>query len=392
MVWPDRLTMALAVWLALPGMASAEGEFELSTREEGKTVVFVGENAHPCMPYHAVIKFKKLINYRASVKLPARVVVPPGETVDLFSLTVIKLGRRTGYSVSMKSSPGDPNAVPDRSYLYVLPFEHGTKHLVGQGYLGKFTHKKSYSLDFNMEEGTPVCAARDGVVFKLKDDSNEGGRGRKFDRKANFIGVLHEDGTWADYAHLKQHGVDVKIGNRVEAGQVIGFSGNTGRTNGPHLHFAVRRATWASSTTMPTAFLSEGGEPVTIEESRWYYAYHLDSEPFEAVLGERLVEAELERHWQTVPLNGKVDFRTEQIDNKIVLYCRNGTREFQKVKVKFQRLVNLMSSKPMPLTVAVPSGIEVYVLTLTQKPGSGRSSYQLEYSSKAVKKRSPRQR
>ena len=378
--------VATAMWMAFPARASAEGEFKLSTRTEGRTIVLAGENTHPCAPYYAVIKFKELVNYRASVPLPFRVVLPPGEVTDLFKLEVVNPRKGTGYSVTMKYGPGDPNIRLDRSQRYLLPYTHGTKHLVGQGYLGKFTHRKTYSLDFNMEEGTPVCAARDGVVFKVKADSNEGGLGVKFSQKANFIGVLHEDGTWTDYAHLRQNGVAVKIGERVKAGQVIGYSGNTGQSKGPHLHFAVAYATWEQNGTTPTAFVGQDDKAFSIEEGRWYYAYHPDGEPFAAVLGETLVEEDLEEHQQKIPLSGNVEFRTEQIDNKIMLYCRNGTGVSRNVTISFPKIVNLKSSKRVPLSMVVPSGIEMYVLTLTQRPGSGPASYELQYSSKMILK------
>jgi murein DD-endopeptidase MepM/ murein hydrolase activator NlpD len=58
--------------------------------------------------------------------------------------------------------------------------------------------------------------------------------------RANLIRVLHDDGTMAMYAHLKADGVLVRPGQRVQAGDVIGLSGNTGFTSGPHLHFAVQ--------------------------------------------------------------------------------------------------------------------------------------------------------
>jgi murein DD-endopeptidase MepM/ murein hydrolase activator NlpD len=58
--------------------------------------------------------------------------------------------------------------------------------------------------------------------------------------RANFIRLLHDDGTMSLYAHLKSDGVLVRPGQRVTAGQRIGLSGNTGFTTGPHLHFAVQ--------------------------------------------------------------------------------------------------------------------------------------------------------
>jgi murein DD-endopeptidase MepM/ murein hydrolase activator NlpD len=120
------------------------------------------------------------------------------------------------------------------TYIYNLPFEQGTKHRIVQGYGGLFSHRNIAALDFYMPEGTPVCAAREGVIYKFKDDSDEGGPFPGYEKKANFIIVKHNDGSFGCYWHLKKNGVVVK-------GQLIGFSGSTGFTLRPHLHFSVKR-------------------------------------------------------------------------------------------------------------------------------------------------------
>ena len=125
------------------------------------------------------------------------------------------------------------------SYIYELPFKEGTKYKVVQGYGGMFSHKHKAALDFNLPEGTPIYAARDGVIYSFKDDSNEGGIFSS-ERKANYIIIRHNDGSFGCYWHLRQNGVVVKKGE-VSKGQLIGYSGNTGFTLRPHLHFAVKR-------------------------------------------------------------------------------------------------------------------------------------------------------
>ncbi|MEP7372682.1 MAG: hypothetical protein ABI675_04785 [Chitinophagaceae bacterium] len=87
------------------------------------------------------------------------------------------------------------------TYIYDLPFEKGTKHRIVQGYGGLFSHKNIAALDFSMPEGTPVCAARDGVVYEFKDDSDEGGPFPGYGKKANFIIVKHDDGSFGCYWH-----------------------------------------------------------------------------------------------------------------------------------------------------------------------------------------------
>jgi murein DD-endopeptidase MepM/ murein hydrolase activator NlpD len=125
-------------------------------------------------------------------------------------------------------------------YTYNLPFEKGTKHNIVQGYGGLFSHKNTAALDFEMPEGTPIFAAREGIIYSFKDDSNEGGPFSKYKNKANYIIVKHTDGSFGCYWHLKKDGVVVKKGS-ITKGQLIGYSGATGFTLRPHLHFSVKR-------------------------------------------------------------------------------------------------------------------------------------------------------
>ena len=98
---------------------------------------------------------------------------------------------------------------------------------------------KTHALDFTMEIGTPICAARDGLILFVKENSNKGGKTFKFQEYGNNITIYHEDGTMANYFHIKKGGSKVKEGDRVKAGDVIALSGNTGWSSGPHLHFQV---------------------------------------------------------------------------------------------------------------------------------------------------------
>jgi murein DD-endopeptidase MepM/ murein hydrolase activator NlpD len=63
--------------------------------------------------------------------------------------------------------------------------------------------------------------------------------------KANTVAIVHDDGTVAEYAHLSPGPDSVKPGQRVAAGELLGYSGNTGYSSGPHLHFIVSRPTVA---------------------------------------------------------------------------------------------------------------------------------------------------
>ena len=105
-------------------------------------------------------------------------------------------------------------------------------------------------MDIAMPEGTPIIAARGGLV--VKTENNQAGRGS--DPSGNFVRVLHDDGTQGVYLHLKQGSVSVRDGQRVGVGSLLGLSGNTGNSSGPHLHFVVQRDTGAGWVSIPYEF------------------------------------------------------------------------------------------------------------------------------------------
>ena len=106
-----------------------------------------------------------------------------------------------------------------------------------------------------MPEGTAILAARAGVVMAVERDFISGGDDRdKYGEKANFVQILHEDGTFAMYAHLRPESITVLPGSRVEVGAVIGYSGSTGFSSGPHLHFVVQRNTGMKLVSEPITF------------------------------------------------------------------------------------------------------------------------------------------
>jgi len=167
------------------------------------------------------------------------------------------------YSVGYRWIIGSVDAVHDDTYLYSLPYKKGTSHRVSQGFDGKTTHfgRSKYAVDFSMKIGTEIYAARDGVVVRVKSNSDKRGVGRKFSKYANYINIEHSDGTIAMYYHLKKGGVAVKVGQSVKRGELIGYSGNTGYSTGPHLHFGVFKASSASRTqTVPIKFITLNGE------------------------------------------------------------------------------------------------------------------------------------
>ncbi|PJZ69900.1 hypothetical protein CH373_13385 [Leptospira perolatii] len=199
-------------------------------------------------------------------------VIDSREPKKVAEIGPIDSGQPWKFSIRSIASFGKLDSVHEDSYIYTLPY-HG-KSWIGQGYDGKQAHTgdSKYSLDFVLQEGTPIFAARDGLVVSLQDQYSQGGFDPKLIEKANYVLISHSDGTIAMYGHLQKSGVLVSVGDQVSAGQKIGISGNTGYSTGPHLHFEVyspRKGRRKKS--FPTFFLTELGESEILSEGNAYW-------------------------------------------------------------------------------------------------------------------------
>lgn len=135
---------------------------------------------------------------------------------------------------------------------YPLPWRGGPFRLT-QGAGGKYSHftpKGRYAMDIAMPEGTPIVAARGGIV--VKTENQQSGRGNN--PSGNYVRILHDDGTMGVYLHLMKGSVAVSEGTRVRAGSLLARSGNTGNSTGPHLHFVVQRNVGLALESIPFDF------------------------------------------------------------------------------------------------------------------------------------------
>ncbi len=169
--------------------------------------------------------------------LPARASVPALQST---LVAVIAPGR---HRLWLQAVPGSTNARPQPDVQYAYPLQTGVLR-TQQAWDGGFSHGDDgnrHAVDFAAATGTVVLAARDGTVMQVETgfDDAEPGDADAVDR-ANFIRILHNDGSMALYAHLQADGALVRVGEHVRRGQPIGLSGNTGFSTGPHLHFVVQ--------------------------------------------------------------------------------------------------------------------------------------------------------
>jgi len=243
---------------------SIERDILLKWYQKHDSLLLVAKN----YTYAPLLVYAKHIAYKDSIK---EQVIPPKDSIVFFYVKGIQLEKtRTYYNAKYQFGYyfGDPYSCrPELNYLYRLPFKKGYKYRLSQGYNGKFSHKSTpskYALDFQLEIDEPVHAAREGIVVKTEDHHTEHG-GKAYRYKANRIIILHSDGTTASYVHLKPKGVLVTEGDFVIKGQHIGYSGLTGYTRGPHLHFVVRKE---RDIAIPVFF--EGYEQESLKPGKRY--------------------------------------------------------------------------------------------------------------------------
>ena len=193
-------------------------------------------------PVQVRLSFSRSRNVVGAPALPARATVDPRGSALVARIGAADASSPGNFELRLDAVPGTPNARPaDFEYAYPLG---GDGVRVAQGFGGAWSHddeQNHYAVDFVAPIGTPVFAARDGTVMQVESDFDKAGLNlEKYGGRANYVRIVHDDGTMALYAHLREGGVLVREGQRVAKGQQIGLSGNTGFTSGPHLHFAVQ--------------------------------------------------------------------------------------------------------------------------------------------------------
>jgi murein DD-endopeptidase MepM/ murein hydrolase activator NlpD len=218
-------------------------------KQKGGDVVFVRNDLYA--PVEIALAFISLSNVRGAPAKAIRRVLPARSKTRMALLTPITPGQPLQYSPQFQYSLGNPVGVA-QSYRYPLPWRGGPFRL-SQGAEGQYSHfgpKNRYAMDIAMPVGTPIIAARAGVVVKVENSQS----GRGTDPSGNFVRVLHNDGTMGVYLHLKQGSVSVREGQQVTVGSPLALSGNTGNSSGPHLHFVVQRNTGQGLVSIPYQF------------------------------------------------------------------------------------------------------------------------------------------
>ena len=231
--------------IAAPSVYAAlkDYPFKLLTTSRGNQEQVIAQNRGPS-PITVRITLSGT-NVWSDRAWPATTVVPPSSVLSLGMVAAADAGRPYDYTLSYSYYVGRIDASPNPRTPYRLPFEDGLAFPITQAYGGPLTShdnvQNRYAVDFAMPAGTPIVAARDGVVVDVTLKYHIGGFDRSLLDMANTVTIVHDDGTIAEYAHLSPGMPLVQRGERVRAGTVIAYSGNTGYSSAPHLHFVVSK-------------------------------------------------------------------------------------------------------------------------------------------------------
>ncbi|MFZ5935541.1 peptidoglycan DD-metalloendopeptidase family protein [Pseudomonas sp. HS6-2] len=203
------------------------------------------------VPMQVELRIDKLTNaFGGNQPRNIRAVVGPRSSKVLSSVLAAP-GGKLQYATSFQYAMGDPGQ-RSLAYRYPFPWKGGPFRLT-QGPNGRFSHfgpRSRYAMDIAMPEGTPIIAARGGMVVKVEN----GQSGRGTNPGGNFVRILHPDGTMGVYLHLMRGSVAVREGQQVVVGQALAKSGNTGNSTGPHLHFVVQRNVGLALESIPFQF------------------------------------------------------------------------------------------------------------------------------------------
>ena len=263
-------TRDLATGISMPVLAVTH-----RMGEEG--IEFIADNAFHA-PVEIILRFDKLTGFEyPDPDLPLRWVVPADAQRVLLTLPPRADGSSPDVSYQYEYLVGDPAARHAPTRPYRIPYAQATRYPVTQAYPDSVTHRtpdSRHAVDFAMPVGTDIFAARGGVVFVVTAKNYRGGLDTSRDgAKPNVVQILHDDGTFAVYAHLNRSSIRVRPGDRVQRGELIAASGNTGFSTGPHLHFAVIRNAGMQLQSVPIVFEGPNSTSITPARGQVLMAY-----------------------------------------------------------------------------------------------------------------------
>ena len=251
-------------------------EVRVSEQQTADGLRLIAENSYFC-PVQIAYQLQSMENVAANTAEQGLTVVPARSLAELITVSRGDVTIPMQFEYQFQFIPGDPEARHEPESLYRLPYASAESFYVSQAYPDQITHaapSSQHAIDFEMPIGTGVYAARSGVVIEVASDFFQSGTDLTVDGpRANVVRVYHDDGTMSLYAHLNWNSIRVVPGQRLERGEYLADSGNTGFSTGPHLHFAVQRNSGGSIVSVPIQFAGIDGGAVTLRAGDSRTAY-----------------------------------------------------------------------------------------------------------------------
>ncbi|WP_187148546.1 M23 family metallopeptidase [Shewanella piezotolerans] len=241
-------------------------------------------------PYPQTFTYRLLDDYSQLLTekayLPSPVMVPANTKVHAADYIAIKNREQKGIGFTFLNHTYAHNTNNIQQKRYVSPIKKEALVLQAPNkehfkpWMLKLNSHQGINvnaIDFDVPIGTPIYAMAAGEVVSAYEDSDFGCPTEECVPYGNELEILHEDGSVAVYAHLKQNGINVSLGDKVTAGQLVAYSGDTGGGGAPHLHVQIDALKYSDSsdttvTSLPLIFIGENRTVIELSEGDYINA------------------------------------------------------------------------------------------------------------------------
>jgi hypothetical protein len=261
--WAVGLVLFGLLSFPLPAAVETARAGPISLQKSGteRAPVFLASHEYPAPVEVEFRLIRGASETHSQPPMPVRVVIPANARVEAFRLQALQATGAWSYAYDYRFVPGDPQArhVPEGPYRPPVPPGRRFR-LAGTG-----QGEEANAVTILMEPGTPVIAARSGVVVEVRQRPFQRKIGqRAIQGETTSVRLLHSDGTFGVYAHLARDSVALEPGRRVERGRPIGRIGRNFEPSA--LLFMVQRNAGMNLVSVPFQF--EGPDGVAVSPQR----------------------------------------------------------------------------------------------------------------------------